>query len=61
MPRVQADDERTEEVLELLLRLSEDRQIVLFAQESTVAEWAARNLAGRPEHLLIELPRVGVS
>jgi exonuclease SbcC len=57
---VQADDERAKEVLDLLLRLSEDRQIVLFAQESTVAAWAAQNLAGKPEHLLIELPQVSV-
>ena len=44
---VQADDERAKKVLDLLLSLSEDRQIVLFAQESTVAAWAAQNLAGK--------------
>lgn len=57
---VQADDERAKEVLDLLLHLSEDRQIVLFAQESTVAAWAEQNLTGKPEHLLYVLPRVSV-
>jgi hypothetical protein len=32
-----------------LLRPSEHRQIVLFAQESTVAAWAAQNLTGEPD------------
>jgi uncharacterized protein YhaN len=57
---VQADDERARQVLDLLLSLSEQRQIVLFAQESTVAAWAAQNLTGKPEHLLLELPQVSV-
>lgn len=57
---VQADDQRAKEVLDLLLQLSEDRQIVLFAQESTVATWAEQNLTGKPAHLLLELPRVSV-
>jgi len=57
---VQADDERAKQVLDLLLRLSEHRQVVLFAQESTVAAWAAQNLTGKPEHLLLKLPQVTV-
>lgn len=57
---VQADDEGAKQVLDLLLRLSEHRKIVLFAQESTVAAWAAPNLAGETEHLLLELPQVTV-
>ncbi|WP_086662230.1 ATP-binding protein [Lentzea kentuckyensis] len=44
---VQADDARTRAVLDLLLRLSEDRQIVLFAQESAVVEWAQERLGDR--------------
>jgi uncharacterized protein YhaN len=44
---VQADDARTRAVLDLLLRLSEDRQIVLFAQESSVVEWARERLGSR--------------
>ncbi|MDX8031876.1 AAA family ATPase [Lentzea sp. BCCO 10_0856] len=44
---VQADDARTRAVLDLLLRLSEDRQIVLFAQESSVVEWAQERLGTR--------------
>ncbi|ANZ34900.1 hypothetical protein BBK82_01200 [Lentzea guizhouensis] len=44
---VQADDVRTRAVLDLLLRLSEDRQIVLFAQETAVVEWARERLGDR--------------
>jgi hypothetical protein len=44
---VQADDARTRAVLDLLLRLSEDRQIVLFAQEAAVVEWAQERLGER--------------
>ncbi len=44
---VQADDARTRAVLDLLLRLSEDRQIVLFAQETAVVEWAQERLGER--------------
>ncbi|MFD9704182.1 ATP-binding protein [Lentzea sp. NPDC059081] len=44
---VQADDTRTRAVLDLLLRLSEDRQIVLFAQETAVVEWAQERLGER--------------
>jgi uncharacterized protein YhaN len=57
---VQADNDRTKAVLDLLLRLSEHRQIVLFAQEPAVVAWATKNLTGKPEHLLVELPLVGV-
>ncbi|MFI6099052.1 AAA family ATPase [Lentzea sp. NPDC051213] len=44
---VQADDARTRAVLDLLLRLSADRQIVLFAQETSVVEWARERLGER--------------
>jgi hypothetical protein len=44
---VQADDARTRAVLDLLLRLSEDRQIVVFAQEAAVVEWAEERLGER--------------
>jgi hypothetical protein len=44
---VQADDARTRAVLDLLLQLSADRQIVLFAQESAVVEWARERLGER--------------
>lgn len=37
---VQADPGRTQAILDLLLDLSGDRQIVLFAQDPVVAEWA---------------------
>lgn len=57
---VQADQERTGHVLDLLLRLSADRQIILFAQEPEVAEWARLHLADDPRHRIIELDRVSV-
>ncbi|WP_439655795.1 AAA family ATPase [Lentzea sp. HUAS TT2] len=44
---VQADDARTRAVLDLLLQLSADRQIVLFAQDAAVAEWARERLGER--------------
>ncbi|MGW6449282.1 ATP-binding protein [Lentzea sp. NPDC055074] len=44
---VQADDARTRAVLDLLLQLSADRQIVLFAQDAAVAEWAQERLGER--------------
>ncbi|MGZ3147408.1 AAA family ATPase [Lentzea chajnantorensis] len=44
---VQADDTRTRAVLDLLLRLSADRQIVVFAQETVVVEWAREQLGDR--------------
>ncbi len=52
---VQADTERTVEILELLLTLTEDRQVVLFAQEPAVAEWARERLTGDARHAVVEL------
>jgi DNA repair exonuclease SbcCD ATPase subunit len=57
---VQADDDRTREVLDLLLRLSADRQVVLFAQEPIVAEWAQEHLDGYAEHSMVELSQIDV-
>lgn len=57
---VQADQERTARVLDLLLGLSAERQIILFAQEPEVAEWARATLATHPRHRIIELDRVSV-
>ncbi|MFD4640621.1 AAA family ATPase [Lentzea sp. NPDC058436] len=44
---VQADSVRTHAVMDLLLQLSADRQIVLFAQDTAVAEWARERLGER--------------
>ncbi|GAA3144364.1 hypothetical protein JOF29_005743 [Kribbella aluminosa] len=55
---VQADEVRTRQLLELLLRLSDQRQVVLFAQEASVVAWAREYLAGDPRHALYELDRV---
>ncbi len=43
---VQADDSRTTAILDLLLTLSAERQVVLFAQESAVLAWARAHLDG---------------
>jgi AAA domain-containing protein len=43
---VQADDNRTTAILDLLLTLSAHRQVVLFAQESAVRSWANTHLDG---------------
>lgn len=56
---VQADPERTVEILDLLLALSADRQVIVFAQEPAVAAWAQANLAD-PRHTLTEMTRVTV-
>jgi hypothetical protein len=51
---VHADEDRTEAFLDLLLELGAERQIVLFAQERDVRDWAVKNLEGT-EHRLAEL------
>ena len=50
---VQCDPVRTNAVLQLLHRLSADRQIVLFSQEVGVTEWAQQHLSDRDR--LVEL------
>lgn len=55
---VQADRKRTEEILNLLLALSADRQIVLFAQEEKVEEWARAHLQDNPRHRLIKVEQI---
>jgi len=57
---VHADDTRTEEVLNLLLRIAEQRQVVVFSQEATVARWADKSLTGG-RHLLRRLPPIPVT
>ena len=50
---VQADERRTKALLDVLLALSADRQIVLFAQEPLVQKWAEAQIDdGRPVHLI---------
>ena len=52
---VHSDTDRTSRFLDLLLALSNERQIVVFSQEEEVRQWAARRLVGDPRHRLIEL------
>jgi len=54
---VQSDDPRTIEFLEILHGLSEDRQIILFTQETVVADWARAKLTG-PRDSVIDLDEV---
>ncbi|MGN6244090.1 MAG: hypothetical protein ACTHOD_15640 [Motilibacteraceae bacterium] len=49
-----ADTARTVAVLELLHELSADRQVVLFTQEDSVADWARANLTG-PRDAVVSL------
>jgi uncharacterized protein YhaN len=53
----QADEERTKEILDLLLRLAAERQVVLFTQEETVLRWARDHLDG-DRHRVRELARL---
>ena len=57
---VHSDTDRTIRFLDLLLALSEERQIVVFTQEEEVRDWAARSLTGDARHRLIELGRHGL-
>jgi uncharacterized protein YhaN len=41
---IQADVQRTPQILEMLHKLSNSRQIILFAQDPQVADWARANL-----------------
>ena len=56
---VHCDTDRTIRFLDLLVTLSEERQIVVFSQEEEVRAWAERSLDGQPRHRLIELGRNG--
>jgi uncharacterized protein YhaN len=51
----QADADRREAILDMLLTMAADRQLVLFTHDDAVRAWAERRLAGDPHHL-IRLP-----
>ena len=57
---VHSDTARTIRFLDLLLALSEERQIVVFTQEEEVRKWAERSFGGDARHRLIELGRNGL-
>lgn len=52
---VQCDSTRTVAILDMLLELSEERQVVLFSQEQEVLDWARAHIAGDRDALM-ELP-----
>lgn len=49
---VQCDATRTVALLDLLRDVSRERQVILFSQESGVAEWAREHLSGETDNLL---------
>ena len=55
---VQADAQRTVQILDMLLHQSNNRQIVLFSQEREVAEWARANLMSEDRHSFLELAQI---
>lgn len=57
---VHADAGRTNEILTLLHKAAEKRQIILFTQQEQVAAWARQYLTG-PDHAIRELQPVAVS
>jgi hypothetical protein len=54
---VHADAARTREILTLLLKIAEHRQVILFSQEEQVADWARERLPA-PGHALRTLSPV---
>ena len=54
---VQCDSTRTVAVLDMLLELSQERQIVVFSQEQEVLDWARERLAGERNKLLELTPQ----
>jgi DNA repair protein SbcC/Rad50 len=54
---VHADAARTDAILDLLLKIAEERQVILFTQEDQVARWARAHLTS-PDHALRTLSPV---
>ena len=52
----QADADRREAILDMLLTMAADRQLILFTHDEAVLTWAERRLAGEA-HRIIRLPR----
>lgn len=53
---VQADDDRTLAILELLHAISAERQVVLFSQEDAVLDWAEQRLTAPQDALVWRKP-----
>ncbi|PYR83383.1 MAG: hypothetical protein DMG19_19275 [Acidobacteria bacterium] len=51
---LQSDTRRKERLLNMLRKVSEQRQVILFTQEEEVLQWAKKNLS-QPEARIIEL------
>ena len=57
---VHADDARKLGILQLVHRLTEDRQVILFAQERFVADWARANLDPKRDALIELSPSTSI-
>lgn len=57
---VHADAARKEEIMALLLKIAEQRQVILFTQEQQIAEWAREHLSS-PGHAIRTLEALSVS
>ena len=50
---VQADPQRTEALLTLLKEISAERQVIVFAQDPRVEDWAKRHLSGARDQITV--------
>jgi uncharacterized protein YhaN len=57
---VHADSARTRDILDLLLKIAEERQVIIFTQEEQVAAWAREHLTG-PDNSIHTLSPVSTS
>lgn len=53
---VHADAERTHQILNLLLKMAEDRQVIIFTQEEQVTKWAEEQLTDTRHTIHKRLP-----
>jgi ABC-type lipoprotein export system ATPase subunit len=52
----QADADRREAILDMLLTMAAERQLILFTHDEAVLAWAERRLTAEP-HRVIRLPQ----
>ena len=57
---VHADAARTRDILDLLLKVAQERQVIFFTQEEQVTTWAREHLA-TPDHAIRTLPTLAIS
>ena len=57
---VHADSARTRGILDLLLKIAEERQVIIFTQEEQVAAWAREHLTG-PDNIIHTLSPISTT